>query len=614
MALAGGASQAAEITVSAGGDLQAALLAAQPGDTITLQAGATFTGSFTLPYKAGTGTDSDWITIRTSTPDSSLPAGERVTPEQAPLLAKIVSPGYAEPAIRTEPGAHHYRFIGVEITRTGPDAVVYDLVKLGDWDPQVQSTMAAVPHHLVFDRCYIHGDQSDLKRGIALNSASTEILNSYLADFHVRGQEAQAICGWNGPGPFRIINNYIEAAGENFMLGGAWPSIPNLVPTGLEVRRNHFTKQPTWRGTWTVKNIFELKNARQVVIDGNLFEYCWTDAQVGYAILFTPRPNDSGAAAVVEDVTFTNNIVRHVAAGLHIQGADSLYEADPGSLRGQRIRVANNLFTDVDGAAWVGDGCFMKIGGARDVTVEHNTVLQTGAIIKTWGGVSENFIFRNNIIRHNEYGIKGDNQESGWPSINAYFPAAVITGNVLVREGSAYWNTDQIYPAGNYYPWTTNDIGFVDLAGGNYRLAQTSAYRGQGTDGRDPGCDIDALLAATPGTLPPQPVPTPTPAPTPVPTPGPLPATGAATVVVMPDRFTLEPGLLRQAFAYVFDQDGRLISREPTRWWTRTPSVATVSPAGTILARRPGSTYLYAEVVDQDGRRIRSTGRRVVVR
>src|SRR5215510_3890325 len=41
----------ATITVASGGDFQAALNAAQPGDVITLQAGATFTGPFTLPDK-----------------------------------------------------------------------------------------------------------------------------------------------------------------------------------------------------------------------------------------------------------------------------------------------------------------------------------------------------------------------------------------------------------------------------------------------------------------------------------------------------------------------------------------------------------------------------------
>src|SRR5690348_12537076 len=75
---------AATISVASGGSLQAAINAAQPGDTILLAAGATFTGSFTLPAKGG----GAYITIRSSTPDSSLPAaGTRIDPSDASLLA-----------------------------------------------------------------------------------------------------------------------------------------------------------------------------------------------------------------------------------------------------------------------------------------------------------------------------------------------------------------------------------------------------------------------------------------------------------------------------------------------------------------------------------------------
>ena len=45
----------ATITVAAGGNLQAALNSAQLGTTIVLQAGATYTGPFTLPAKTGSG-------------------------------------------------------------------------------------------------------------------------------------------------------------------------------------------------------------------------------------------------------------------------------------------------------------------------------------------------------------------------------------------------------------------------------------------------------------------------------------------------------------------------------------------------------------------------------
>ncbi|HYY97736.1 MAG TPA: hypothetical protein VE642_04050, partial [Pyrinomonadaceae bacterium] len=347
------------VTLKSGDDLQRALEEARPGDTVVLQAGAVFVGPLTLPRKAG----AEFIEVRSSALDKLPPEGARVSPSDAASMPKIVSPGRGEPALRTAAGAHHFRFVGVEFSTRDESALAYELLKLGA-DDRTQDSTDKVPHHLVFDRCYIHAFPSQsLKRGVALNSAETSILNSYVAGFKVVGQEAQAVAGWNGPGPFHIVNNYLEAAGENVMFGGAGPTLPDLVPTDIEVRRNHLAKDPAWfpkhpsyAGThWAVKNLFELKNARRVVVDGNLFEYNWTDAQAGYSIIFTPRPNDSGDAAVVEDVQFTNNVVRHVAAGLHIAGQDDLWR-NPNARLLRRVRVANNLFDDVDGRRWDGDG------------------------------------------------------------------------------------------------------------------------------------------------------------------------------------------------------------------------------------------------------------------
>ena len=95
----------AQIRVAAGGDLQAALDNAQPGDTLVLAAGATFTGPFTLPKKTG----SSWITIESSALAQLPPAGARVTPNDAPNMPRIVSPGLGQPALATAAGAHHYR-------------------------------------------------------------------------------------------------------------------------------------------------------------------------------------------------------------------------------------------------------------------------------------------------------------------------------------------------------------------------------------------------------------------------------------------------------------------------------------------------------------------------
>ncbi len=243
------------ITVNAGGDLQSALYQAAPGDVILLKAGATFTGNFVLPNKSGAG----WITVRTSTPDTNLPQGVRVTPASASLMPKIISPN-SVPAMQTASGAHHFRFVGIEFG-VAPGTYIYDIVALDG----NQTSLSQSPHNLIFDRCYIHGNTGDpARRGVLVNSASTAIIDSYISNIHENGFDSQAICGWNGPGPFKIVNNYLEAAGENVMFGGADPSIVNLIPSDIEFRLNHIYKPVSWKighpsyagRRWTIQESF----------------------------------------------------------------------------------------------------------------------------------------------------------------------------------------------------------------------------------------------------------------------------------------------------------------------------------------------------------------------
>ena len=471
------------IPVSSGDDFQAALNAAQPGNVIELQAGATFTGNFTLPYKSGTG----WIYVQSSAIASLPLAGTRVGPIHATLMPKIVTANSSS-ALAAAANAHHYRFIGVEITGTlsGTSSTQYNLIALTSGTD------------VVFDRCYIHGTPTgNYKQGIQLDNARTAVLDSYLSDFHSTLQDAQAIVGWNGPGPFKLVNNYIEGSGENVLFGGADPSVANLVPSDIEIRRNYFFKPLSWRAgdpsyagiPWIVKNHLELKNAQRVLIDGNLFENDWVAAQGGTAVLFTVRNQDGTAPwSVVQDVTFTNNIVRHVGQSLGMHGWDDL---NP-SQQSARFLIRNNLFDDNTsalGRGWL----FNDWRGIVDLVIDHNTGFMDQASMMAGYGPNTRFTYTNNLTPIGVYGFAGDGTNQGVATLNAYFPGAVFARNVLAGS------IPSLYPADNFFPASLAAVGFVDLEGGNYRLSALSLYRNAGTDGKDVGADMEAIAAAFAG-------------------------------------------------------------------------------------------------------------------
>ena len=485
--------------VNAGGDLQAAIDKAVPGDTIVLQAGATFTAgtTFTLRNKTGSG----WIYIQSSA-YTNLPApGTRVTPADAANMPKIVGTSSGVYAIQTDSQAHNYRFVGIEI-RPAASNFVFNLVTIGG----SEISLANLPHHIIFDRCYVHGDPSvGGRRGIGMHGNFIGVIDSYLSDFKESGADTQALWGNDGAGPFRIHNNYLEAAGENIMFGGQDPNITNLVPSDITITRNHFFKPPSWKGlAWDVKNLLEFKFGQRVLIEGNIFENNWASAQSGLSIVITPRnAGGSDPWSVTQDITFRLNKLINIGGGFNIYGDDDV--AGHPTLLTRRVLIENNTFTLLNWDPNDNRTVFQIGRGPSDVAIRHNTAFvlpgaagRSAYVLNAGTRLSDNFDFTDNIIDFSTYGFMGDFTNTAQATLNLHFTATyTFTKNAWIANLST--PTSTAYPAGNFFPASIAAVGFVNFAGGDYHLLVSSPYKGAGTDGKDLGADIDALTAAIAG-------------------------------------------------------------------------------------------------------------------
>src|SRR2546430_7035552 len=135
------------------------------------------------------------------------------------------------------------------------------------------------------------------------------------------------------------------------------------------------------------------------------------------------------------------------------------------------------------------------LDGTASVTVDHNSVFQSGNVITGDGRPHTGFVFTNNIAPHNLYGVIGTGYGPGNDSLDAFFPARNFRRNAIPGAFAPTYLSD------NFYPANLTDLKFVDFAGGNYRLASGSPYKSAGTDGRDLGADLDAVATATCGAI-----------------------------------------------------------------------------------------------------------------
>lgn len=531
------------ITVPAGGDLQAALNNAGCGDTIEIQSGATFAaGKYTLPAKACD--DRHWVIVRTSASDASLPPeGKRMTPCYAGVASLVGRPAFAchspqkvvatilysgtgDGPIVFANGANHYRLLGLEITRAANDGKSVSTL--------VSRETNGATTHIVLDRLYIHGTPKDeTRRGVGLSGGtSMAVQDSYISDIHCNAEgtcvDSQAVSGGVGDlpmGPYKITDNFLEASGENILLGGGEAT---QTPADIEIRLNHFFKPMFWlhgqpgftAPAFIVKNHFELKNAQRVLFDSNVLEDNWGGfTQHGYSILLTPKNQDAGGVSVcplcqVTDVTIRYVTISHVGGGFVIGNGSS---ASGGvALAGERYSIHDVIVDDIDGTLYAGRGTFAQVGTVaqpllQDVTINHvtafpnNTLLNVGAPVPA---TIPEFTFANSIVAAGDSPVTSTGPYGTVQNCAAYYPSPLIVWNRCFSDSKFSFNailgaTDSPsdWPAGNFL-YSTSSIDFVNYHngnGGDYHLLPSSPAISAASDGTNLGANVDAVLGAVSG-------------------------------------------------------------------------------------------------------------------
>lgn len=188
-------------------------------------------------------------------------------------------------------------------------------------------------HHIIFDRSLVQGTpDTETKSGIQLGDSNTvAFIDGWIDEIHCfvtvgTCVDSKTIAGAlttnASAGNYKIVNNFLEAAGESTFFGGG---AATTTPNDMEVRRNWLYKPAYWNpldvsnyngggppptatAAFNVKNGGELKNFNRVLYEANVHSRAFiTSDQRGDGFVLSPK-NQSSVCPIC---TVTNVTVRY---------------------------------------------------------------------------------------------------------------------------------------------------------------------------------------------------------------------------------------------------------------------------------------------------------------
>jgi hypothetical protein len=243
-------------------------------------------------------------------------------------------------------------------------------------------------------------------------------------------------------------------------------------------------------------------------------------SQTGFSIVITPKNQTSNGQNIcplcqVTDVTVRYNSVSHAGSGMQV--ANGLSDTGGAPLDGQRYSIHDNILDDIDPVKYTGgNGVFAQVSMGdgtpvlQNVSIVHNTAFAPSQMLNIGDNTNvnpkmANFTFNNNMMNAAQYPVwstGGTNNcafyDKPATTITACFNGWSFTNNAFIAIPA---NSPQSsWPAGNFFPTNAAAVQFVNYnngISGDYHLLSSSPYKNAGTDGKDLGADVDAILSAT---------------------------------------------------------------------------------------------------------------------
>jgi hypothetical protein len=338
--------------------------------------------------------------------------------------------------IAVPPGVHNLAFGRLALASIRNQEVI----RYGRNDDQ-QTTIESAPDGAVFRTITNAGHRG--KRCFSLNGRNIRVIDCTVEDlFQSEGQDSQAIWIGNCPGPVEIEAGYFEAASECLMVGGDAMKIPNCRPTGITVRDATFTKLLEWKhaGTPKVKNIFELKDGHDVLIQRCQMFNCWQSAQDGYALMMTPTRGGSLRNVVIEDCH-----VWDVGGIVNITGVD----ADDRTLPRTQVTIRGGEYRTNKAGGFTGPGRFCLIGrGPESFEVDGATIAHEGSAFIDCSDKDpiDYLAVTNSVWNYGDYGIRIGGYNHGDNALGI-IRELIVEGNTISGAHSQFKSR---YPNNTY--------------------------------------------------------------------------------------------------------------------------------------------------------------------